>query len=162
MSVGIANRSGAGDAVGRRLGNRSRVWNVWNRQSSALRCVIRSPTRRGSPGTFSAAQVCEILAVACEPPEQSGRPSTHWTRNELREEVITRGLVENISASQVGRYLRAAQLQPPRRKMWINTREKDPDVFRQEVEALRAGPAAGEKRRSRRAEEPGHAPRVSR
>lgn len=103
---------------------------------AAIRETLADAPRSGSPGTFSAAQVCEILAVACEPPEQSGRPMTHWTRDELRDEVVKRGIVENISASQVGRYLREAQLQPHRRKMWINTKEKDPEVFRQEVEAV--------------------------
>ena len=103
---------------------------------AAIRDTVADAPRSGSPGTFSAAQVCEILAVACEPPEQSGRPITHWTRAELRDEVVKRGIVENISASQVGRYLREAQLQPHRRKMWINTKEKDPEVFRQEVETV--------------------------
>jgi len=103
---------------------------------AAIRETLADAPRSGSPGTFSAAQVCEILAVACEPPKQSGRPITHWTRAELRDEVIKRGIVESISASQVGRYLREAQLQPHRRKMWINTKEKDPEVFRQEVAAV--------------------------
>lgn len=103
---------------------------------AAIRQTLSDAPRSGSPGKFTAAQVCQILAVACEPPAQSNRPITHWTRKELREEVVKRGIVEDISESQAGRYLREAQLQPHRRKMWINTQEKDPEVFQQEVEAV--------------------------
>ena len=106
------------------------------RLRGAIRETLADAPRSGSPGIFTAAQVCQILAVACEPPEQSGRPITHWTRTELRDEVVQRGIVENISASQVGRYLREAQLQPHRRTMWINTKEKDPELFQQQVEAV--------------------------
>ena len=101
-----------------------------------VRDVLRDASRPGSPGKFTAEQVAMILAVACEPPEKSGRPMTHWTRLELRNEVVKRGIVPDISDSQVGRYLRAAALQPHRRKMWINTTEKDPVRFQQQVEEV--------------------------
>jgi hypothetical protein len=42
------------------------------------------------------------------------------------DEVIKRGLVENISGCQISRYLRDAHLQPHRRKMWINTKRGRP------------------------------------
>jgi transposase len=106
------------------------------RLREAVREVLRDAPRAGAPGKFTAEQVAQILAVACEPPEQSGRPITHWTRDELRDEVVQRGLVPSISESQVGRFLRQAALQPQRRKMWINTTEKDPVQFQQQVEAV--------------------------
>ena len=62
--------------------------------------------RSGCPGKFTAEQVTQILAVACEPPEDSGRPVTHWTPRELTDEVMHRGIVESISARQVGRFLK--------------------------------------------------------
>ena len=106
------------------------------RLRAAIRETLADAPRRGSPGPFTAAQACGILAVACEPPENSGRPISQWTNNELRDEVIKRGIVENISSSQVGRYLRDAQLQPHRRQMWINTKEKDPEEFQRKVEEV--------------------------
>lgn len=102
----------------------------------AIHDVLRDAPRAGSPGTFTAEQVTQILALACEPPEKSQRPITHWTRRELHEEVLKRGIVPQISESQVGRYLKRAALQPHRRKMWINTKEKDPVVFQQQIEAV--------------------------
>jgi len=47
-----------------------------------------------------------IITVACEPPEKSGRPVTHWTPRELTDEVIKRGIVASISVRQVGRFLK--------------------------------------------------------
>lgn len=104
------------------------------RLREAVRETLRDAPRPGAPGTFTAEQITRILAVACEPPAQSGRPITHWTHRELRNEVIQRGIVESISESRIGHFLRTAALQPHRRKVWLNTKEKDPDVFRRAVE----------------------------
>ena len=104
------------------------------RLREALREVLRDAPRSGAKGKFTAEHITQILAVACEPPEKSGRPITHWTRDELRDEVIKRGIVPSISGSQVGRFLRQAALRPHRRKMWLNTTEKDPLQFQQQVE----------------------------
>ena len=103
------------------------------RLREAIRETLKDAPRPGCPGTFTAEQVTQILAVACEPPEKSGRPITHWTNAELRDEVVQRKIVPSISVSQVGTYLRTAALQPHRRKMWINTTEKDPATFERQV-----------------------------
>jgi putative transposase len=102
----------------------------------AIQEIFRDAPRGGGNFKFTAEQVTQIQAVACEPPSRSERPITHWTRNELRDEVVKRGIVPDISESQVGRFLRDAALQPHRRKMWINTTEKDPEVFRQQAAAV--------------------------
>jgi transposase len=95
--------------------------------------VLSDAPRPGSPGKFTAEQVAQILAVACESPKLSGRPITRWTHRELRDEVVKRGIVAGISVAQVGRYLKQAALQPHRSKMWLNTTEKDPATFERQV-----------------------------
>ena len=102
----------------------------------AIEDVLSDAPRSGCSGTFTAEQVTQILAVACEPPEQSGRPIDRWTHRELADEVVCRGIVPSISESQVGRYLAQAELQPHRSKYWLNTKEKDPAVFQQQVECV--------------------------
>ncbi len=102
----------------------------------AIETILHDQPRPGCPGTFTAEQVALILAVACEPPEQSGRPITHWTIAELTEEVISRGIVATISPAQVGRYLREAALQPHRSRYWLNTTEKDQELFQAQVETV--------------------------
>ncbi len=72
----------------------------------AIEGVLGDLPRAGCGGTFTAEQIAQILAVACEPPENSGRPVTHWTPGELADEVMKRGIVPTISARHVGRFLK--------------------------------------------------------
>jgi transposase len=102
----------------------------------AIEAVLTDEPRPGAPGKFTPEQVTQILAVACEPPEKSGRPITHWTARELTDEVIERGIVASISPSQVYRYLREAALQPHRSRYWLNTTEKDPARFEAQVKTV--------------------------
>ena len=105
-----------------------------HRLREALLDVLADAPRPGAPATFTAAQVAQIVALACEPPALSGRPIDHWTLRELRDEALKRQLVAAISVSQVGRFLQQAAVQPHRKKMWLNTTEKDPQKFQAEVE----------------------------
>jgi transposase len=102
----------------------------------AIEAIITDGPRPGAPGKFTPEQVTQIVAVACEPPEKSGRPITHWTARELADEVAKRGIVTSISTAQVGRYLREAALQPHKSRYWLNTTEKDPAQFQKQVEAV--------------------------
>ena len=102
----------------------------------AVEDVLGDAPRSGAYGKFTAEQITLIMAIACEPPELSGRPVAEWTHAELAAEAVKRKIVPSISASQVGRYLRAAELQPHRSKYWLNTTEKDNDVFQTQVEVV--------------------------
>lgn len=75
-----------------------------------IREVLTDAPRSGTPATFSAEQICQIIAVSCEPVEATGRPVSHWTPRELADEVITRGIVSRISPRQVGRFLKGGRL----------------------------------------------------
>jgi transposase len=102
----------------------------------AIERVLTDEPRPGSPGKFTAEQVTLLLALACEPPDKSGLPITHWTGAELAAEAVRRGIVDSISPSQVNRILRQAQLQPHRSRYWLNTTEKDPVQFAAQVQMV--------------------------
>lgn len=68
--------------------------------------VLSDEPRSGTPATFTAEQICQIVALSCEPPKASERPITHWTHAELADEVIKRDIVESISSRSVGRFLK--------------------------------------------------------
>jgi transposase len=102
----------------------------------AIEAVLTDDPRPGTPAKFTPEQVTQVLAVACEPPERSGRPITHWTAQELTDEVVKRGVVTSISPSQVSRYLREAALRPHKSRYWLNTTEKDPERFGEQVKAV--------------------------
>ena len=105
-----------------------------HRLREAILDVLADAPRPGAPATFTAEQVSQIVALACEPPKLSGRPIDHWTLRELRDEAIQRNIVTDISVSRIGCFLQQAAVQPHRKKMWLNTTEKDPQQFQAEVE----------------------------
>ncbi|MBV8314309.1 MAG: helix-turn-helix domain-containing protein, partial [Planctomycetaceae bacterium] len=58
-----------------------------------IELILDDAPRPGKPATFGPEQIVQIIAVACEPPEQSGRPISHWTPRELADEVQKRRIV---------------------------------------------------------------------
>jgi putative transposase len=72
---------------------------------TVLRGVLADAPRPGAPPTFTPEQLCQVMALACEPPGDSGRPISQWTPRELADEAAQRGIVERISARTVGRFL---------------------------------------------------------
>lgn len=68
--------------------------------------VLSDNDRPGGPTTFSAEQLTRIIAVACEKPEETDRPVTHWTPRELVDEVVKRGIVDAISPRHIDRLLK--------------------------------------------------------
>jgi putative transposase len=71
-----------------------------------IELVLADAPRPGAPATFSPEQIVRLVAVACEPPEESGRPIDHWTARELADEVKKRGIVPDISPRSAGRFLK--------------------------------------------------------
>jgi transposase len=67
--------------------------------------------RPGAPARITAEQRCQIEALACEKPEKSGRPITHWTQREIADELIQRKIVETISPRHAGRLLKRGRSQ---------------------------------------------------
>jgi putative transposase len=62
--------------------------------------------RPGAPARITADQRCRIEALACEKPEASERPITHWTAREIADELKKRQIVENISPRHAARLLK--------------------------------------------------------
>ena len=67
--------------------------------------------RPGAPATVSPEAYCQIMSLACQPPENFGRPITHWSARELADEAILQGIVATISPRQVGRFLKGGRPQ---------------------------------------------------
>lgn len=114
---------------------------------SALARLADAP-RSGRPDTFTAEQFCTLIALACEKPEDHGRPITHWTARELRDQAVQEGLVPSISVRHLQRLLAAVDLQPHRCRYWLNAKadpQKDDkirticQVYQQAPDAARRG-----------------------
>jgi putative transposase len=68
--------------------------------------------RSGAPARLSAAQVCQIVALACAAPATTGRPISQWTAREIADEIIQRGIVATISPRHAGRLLKKGICSP--------------------------------------------------
>ncbi len=62
--------------------------------------------RPGKPVRITAEQVCQIMALACETPAAAERPISQWTSRELADEIVKRGIVDQISGRHAARLLK--------------------------------------------------------
>lgn len=102
----------------------ARLWrNRWlalSQKDVAVVERLQDAERAGAPATFSLEQILQLFAMACEQPEQYGRPISEWTARELADEMVKQGIVESISARHVGRLLEEASLKPHQSGYWLN------------------------------------------
>jgi hypothetical protein len=125
-SEGLANRQIVReyDIEEHRVGIWRRRWHkkheAWKKLDPELRpkmskklvCQwLADASGRGCKPEITEEQRTLILAVACEPPEQSGYPHTHWTDRLLAAEVIKRGIVEYVSHVWIWNFLKSARAQ---------------------------------------------------
>ena len=59
--------------------------------------ILAARPRPGAPLTFTAEQVCQIMAFSCQKPEALGLPFTTWTPTELARVAVRQGIVSSIS-----------------------------------------------------------------
>jgi putative transposase len=87
----------------------ARYWRRRWRQAADGRSTaerLADAPRSGKPPTYTAEQICAIVAMTCEKPSESGRPISQWSQREIADEAIRRGLVPNVSQRSVGRFLK--------------------------------------------------------
>lgn len=101
-----------------------------------IEMVLSDAPRSGTPATFSPEQIVHIVAVACEKPQLSDRPISHWTPRELADEVSQRKIVTTISPRSVGRFLDEADLKPHLSRYWLNAKPDDPETFAKETKTV--------------------------
>ena len=77
--------------------------------------------RPGAPPQITADQRCQIEAMACEDPEDSGRPISHWTAREIADEIMERGILETISSRHAARLLKRWRSQTPSDTVLVDT-----------------------------------------
>jgi transposase len=124
----LASRGYANKAIGKKLGLNEETVGMWRgrwarggaelakrsgnpvRLREAVGELLADRPRPGCPGLFTAEQICRLLALACEPPPEH---FSHWTRPELVRVLVERGVVDSISASSVGRFLKSGGFEAP-------------------------------------------------
>jgi len=76
-------------------------------QEFIVEVVLADDPYNGKRGKYTPEQVAQLYAIACEKPEDSGRPISSWSCRELADEMIKRGIVEHIPVSTVWDFLKS-------------------------------------------------------
>jgi transposase len=113
-------------AIAARLGVCADTVRKWRRRfcSQGMAGLVDRP-RCGRPPRFTPVQVAQVKAIACELPATRGLPLSRWSSIELVYEAISAGVVVDVSASTVRRWLPADALKPWRHRPWIFPRDPD-------------------------------------
>ena len=105
--------AGAGvEETARQLGiwrKTARHWRCrWCEADAAVGVAARlaDAPRPGAPAKFTPEAICQVMALACQDPETLGVAVSHWSQSELARQSVARGIVESISHSSVGRFLK--------------------------------------------------------
>ena len=71
----------------------------WIQRSDDLSTMerLRETERSGAPPKFSAEQICQIIALSCDKPENHGYILSHWSENSLAMAAVDKGIVPSIS-----------------------------------------------------------------
>lgn len=98
----------------------------WRRRYCADRLAgLADRPRSGRPRLFTAVQVAEVKALACELPAASNTPLAKWSCPDLAIEATRRGVVGSVSPSTVRRWLAADAIKPWQHRSWIFPRDPD-------------------------------------
>ena len=95
-------------------------WRELSQQEVPVLARLQDAPRPGTPPTFTLEQITQLYALACAPPEQYGRPISHWSARELADELSQQKIVDRISPRHVGRLLEDADLKPHQSRYWLH------------------------------------------
>ncbi len=98
--------------------------------------TLNDKSRAGAPPTFTPEQIVKIVAIACEMRDDSEKAISRWTLKEIAEEAVKRKIVESVSPASVRRFLSEAEIKPHKSQYWLNTKEKDSEVFDRQCNAV--------------------------
>jgi putative transposase len=71
---------------------------------------LRDVPRPGRKSQITAEQTCQLIALACEQPKE--RPISQWTGREIADEVMRRGIIQQISPRHAARLLKKGLSSP--------------------------------------------------
>ena len=124
-----AGQGESNSQIVRELGVRMNTVRLWRSRWSLLQPIpltelsaherLEDAPRSGAPLRITADQRCQIEKLACEQPQKSGRPISHWTNREIADELIKQGIVEKISPRHAGRLLKEAAIKPHLIRYWL-------------------------------------------
>ncbi len=109
-----ANAGKNNSQIARELGVSVETVRAWRKRWLALQPValadlsvqerLSDVPRPGRRSQITAEQICQVIAMACEQPKD--RPISQWTGREIADEVMRRGIIQQISPRHAARLLK--------------------------------------------------------
>src|ERR1700750_393160 len=84
---------------------------------------LRRSLEAGGKAAFSPLPLDQVKALACELPDTLGLPLSRLSVEEIRQHVISQGLVAEISGATLWRWLSSDALRPWKHRSWIFPRD---------------------------------------
>jgi putative transposase len=119
--------------IGRLVGVNRNTVSLWRKRWLKLEAIppddlsagerLEDLPRPGAPARITAEQRCQLEAMACEPPAESGRPISQWTGREIADEMIKRNIVDTISPRHAARLLKICLNSPSHEPLLAEYRE---------------------------------------
>ena len=110
----LAHEGKNNSQIARELGMCVDTVRSWRRRWLGLQAValedlpvnerLSDDARAGRPSQITAEQTCQMVALACEQPKE--RAISQWTGRELADEMMARGIIEQISPRHAARLLK--------------------------------------------------------
>ena len=104
----------------------ARLVRQWRKRWQEVHSIKDLP-RSGAPRRFSSQARAQITALACSLPRTHGVPLAHWSRAQLARHAASTPSIPTISASTIGRWLRAEKIRPWRFHPWQHI--QNPETF---------------------------------
>ena len=105
----------------------------WRRRWQMTEALHDAP-RAGTPRTFTSLQRIQVVALACSPPRQYGKPWQRWSGEKLAQVAVERQIVESLAPSTIRTWLRQDKIKPWRYHSW--QRSTDPQFVEKATPVL--------------------------
>ena len=88
---------------------------------------LQDAYRCGAPPVYPPEDFVEVIEMACQPPSKYGLPISHWTAEELREQLLKERKDDKpiMSVRSIQRTLEEAEIKPHKIRYWLFPKEDE-------------------------------------
>jgi transposase len=120
----LADEGLSNEVIADRLDTPRQIVSKWRKRFALARLPgLEAQPRGGRKARFSPSLVVQVKALACELPHRLGLPLSRLSIEEIRQYVISQGLVAEISGATLWRWLSSDALRPWQHRSWIFPRD---------------------------------------
>ena len=120
----LADEGLSNDVIASRMDTPRQIVSKWRKRFAFARLPgLEAQPRGGRQARFSPSLVVQVKALACELPYTLGLPLSRLSVEEIRQHVISQGLVAEISGATLWRWLSSDALVPWKHRSWIFPRD---------------------------------------